>query len=39
MMHLRKITLQRADAFTDFMNAMWRAWQDFRYDKNREITF
>lgn len=37
MKHIRKITTVRADAFTDFMNAIWRAWQDFRYAKKNEI--
>ncbi len=39
MRHLRTISMAPADAFNDFMNALWRAWQDFRYEKNREITF
>ncbi len=37
MKHVTRITVARADAFTDFWNALWRAWQDFRYDKAREF--
>lgn len=39
MKHLRRISMSRADAFNEFMNALWRAWQDFRYQKNDEIEF
>jgi len=38
MKHFRQITVARADAFTDFWNALFRAWQDFRYDKASSIT-
>ena len=33
MKHIKTITVSRADAFTDFMNAFWRAWMDYRRDK------
>lgn len=39
MKHLKRISVVRADAFTNFMNAMWRAWQDFRFEKKNEIGF
>mgnify|MGYP006972337459 CR=1 FL=1 len=39
MKHIRKMTLKRADAFNNFMNAVWRAWQDFRYEKKNEVGF
>ena len=29
MRHVRSVTVARADAVSDFMNAVWRAWQDF----------
>ena len=37
MKHLKKISTTRADAFTDFFNAVWRAWQDFLYAKKNEV--
>ena len=37
MKHLKRMSVSRADAFTDFWNAIWRAWQSYNYDKNREI--
>jgi hypothetical protein len=37
MKHIKTITTARADSFTDFMNAFWRAWIDFRYAKKNEI--
>jgi hypothetical protein len=37
MKHLRPITTARADAFTNFMNAIYRAWRDFRFEKKNEI--
>ncbi len=36
MKHIRKISATRADAFTDFLNAIWRAWYDFRFGKKNE---
>jgi hypothetical protein len=39
MRHIRKMTLRKADAFTNFLNAVWRAWQDFKYEKKNEIGF
>lgn len=39
MRHVKVVTVKRADAYTDFLNALWRAWQDFRYQKNEEIAF
>ena len=36
MKHIKPITTMRADAFTNFMNAVWRAWEDFRYEKKNE---
>lgn len=38
MKHIKKITMVRADAFTDLLNAVWRAWQDFRYAKKNEYS-
>ncbi len=38
MKHIKKISTVRADAFTDFLNAIWRAWQDFRIAKKNEIS-
>ncbi|MFP4500049.1 MAG: hypothetical protein ACLFTT_03530 [Candidatus Hydrogenedentota bacterium] len=37
MKHVKRITVARADAFTDFWNALWRAWQGFRFDKSQEF--
>jgi len=36
MKHCRPVSLRKADAFTNFMNAIWRAWMDFRYEKKNE---
>lgn len=36
MKHLKPISARRADAFTNFFNAIWRAWMDFRYEKKNE---
>ncbi len=36
MKHIRKITATRADAFTELMLAVGRAWYDFRYQKKNE---
>lgn len=46
MKHLGKVTRVRemalhtpgaADAKTDFMNAIWRAWSDYVYEKKNEM--
>ena len=37
MKHIKTITLARADAYADFLNAVWRAWQDFLYAKKNEL--
>jgi len=37
MKHIKRITVARAEAFTNFFNATWRAWRDFRYNKKYEI--
>ncbi len=29
MKHITRISAVRADAYGDFLNAIWRAWQDF----------
>ncbi len=44
MKHVKKISMQKvstpkADAFTNYYNAIWRAWQDFRYEKKNEFSF
>lgn len=39
MKHVKRITVVRADAFINFMNAVWRAWQDFRFEKKNEIGY
>jgi hypothetical protein len=37
MRHLRAVTkISKADAYTDFFNAVWRAWLDFRVQKREE---
>lgn len=36
MKHLKRITTQRADAYSDFWNAVWRAYRDFRFAKKNE---
>lgn len=37
MKHLKRITtVRRADAYNDFLNDVWRAWQDFRYEKKNQ---
>jgi len=36
MKHCKPVSLRKADAFTNFMNAVWRAWMDFRYEKKNE---
>jgi hypothetical protein len=47
MKHLGKVTVARsvihyrepgfADAKSDFMNAIWKAWQDFVVQKKNEV--
>ena len=37
MKHIKTITVARADAFTNFFNAVFRAWQDFLFEKKNEI--
>ena len=37
MKHIKRLTTARADAFTDFTNAVWRAFQDFRFGKKNEL--
>lgn len=37
MKHIKTISMTRADAFTDFLNAVWRAWQDYRVAKKNEF--
>jgi hypothetical protein len=33
MKHIKRITTARADSFNDFLDDVWRAFQDFRYEK------
>lgn len=33
MKHIHKVSIIRADAFTDFMNAIFRAWSDYTFAK------
>lgn len=35
--HISTITAVRADAWTDFLNAVAAAWQDFVFAKKNEI--
>ena len=37
MKHIKPITTTKADAFTSFMNAVWTAWMNFRYEKKNEM--
>jgi len=37
MKHIRTMSVSRADAFTDFWNAFWRAYRDFRFAKKNEF--
>jgi hypothetical protein len=39
MKHVRPMTVAKADAYSDFFNAVWRAWQDFRFAKKNEFGF
>lgn len=39
MKHVRRVTRVRsleADAYADFLNAVWQAWLDFSYTKKNE---
>jgi len=36
MKHIHNISMSRAEAFRDFMYAIWRAWYDFRIQKKNE---
>ncbi|HPO15871.1 MAG TPA: hypothetical protein PLI09_20685 [Candidatus Hydrogenedentes bacterium] len=39
MKHIKTIsTVARADAFVNFLNALWRDWQTFRYEKKNELS-
>jgi hypothetical protein len=37
MKHIKTITVTKADAFANLFNAVWRAWQDFLYEKKNDI--
>lgn len=37
MKHIKRITVTRAEAFTNLFNAAWRAWRDFQYNKKYEM--
>ena len=37
MKHIRKITSKRADAFSDFLNDISRAWSNFVFAKKNEV--
>jgi len=37
MKHLKPVTVARADAFTDFLNDISRAFRDFRIAKKNEF--
>ena len=39
MKHVKKISVAKADAFTNYYNAIWRAWQDFQFAKKNEYSF
>jgi hypothetical protein len=36
MKHINTISATRAEAFRDFMYAIWRSWYDFRIQKKNE---
>jgi hypothetical protein len=38
MKHIRKVSSFRADAFSDFLNDISRAWTDFVYAKKNETS-
>jgi hypothetical protein len=38
MKHMKRISVvQRADAYNDFLNDVWRAWQNFRWEKKNSF--
>lgn len=37
MKHIRTISVARADAFTDLLNAVYRAWLDFIFAKKNGL--
>ena len=37
MKHIKQISTARADSFNDFLNDIWRAFQDFRYEKKNGV--
>ncbi len=37
MKHIRNITSKRADAFSDFLNDISRAWSNFVFAKKNEV--
>ena len=39
MKHIKTITTPKADAFTDLLNEIWRAWQEFRFAKKGDVGF
>ncbi len=36
MKHIKTITVTRADAYANFFNAVYRAWQAFLFEKKNE---
>ncbi len=39
MKHVKPMTVAKADAYSDFFNAIYRAWVDFRIAKKNEFSF
>lgn len=39
MKHIKTISTSKADAFTTYYNAIWRAWRNFQYEKKNESQF
>jgi len=37
MKHIKTLSMTRADAFNNFLNDIWVAWQNFRFDKKNEM--
>lgn len=35
---MREVRATRADAKSDFLNAIWRAWWQFVFDKKAEVS-
>jgi len=35
--HIRKVSARRADAFSDFLNDIQKAWSDFVFAKKNEL--